>query len=407
MIHIKPFIAIRPPAQYAARVASVPYDTVNRSEAAALASDNPMCFLHISRAEIDLPENVNTHSEAVYEKALENFQSFQNRGILIRETTPHLYLYRLIKGTQSQKGIVACCHVDDYEKDVIKKHENTRPDKEYDRTCHISRLKAHTGPVFMTYRDQPGIDQMLDIIETEKPLYDFAAPDGVSHTIWSIPNSKTIVTAFRKVPACYIADGHHRAASAVQVARERQAANARLQGNQEYNWFLAVLFPANQLCILPYNRCVRDLNGKTEEEFLESVRSRFTLTANASPSPGEEGHISMYIGRKWHSLSWNTAGARNDLVTSLDVSVLHDRLLGPVLEIHDPRTNSRIEFIGGIRGTDELEKRVDSGEAAVAFSMFPTSVHQLMAIADAGQIMPPKSTWFEPKLRSGLLVHTF
>jgi len=406
-MRIKSFNALRPDTEYARQVASVPYDTVNRAEAAALAANNPMSFLHVSRAEIDLPENINPYDNAVYEQALENFISFQNRGIFIQEPTACLYIYRLTVGAQSQNGIIACCHVDDYEKNIIKKHEKTRTEKEHDRLRVISQLNAHIGPVFLTYRNRPEIDELVNMAETEKPLYDLVAPGGVSHTIWRVQKSEPIVQAFRNIPCCYIADGHHRAASALSVARERRKANPENQESKEYNWFLTALFPANQLHILAYNRCVCDLNGKTKKEFLKAVQTQFTLTAKADPSPKKNGHISMYLDGQWYGLIWNDKGSETDDIAFLDVSVLQNRLLGPVLGIHNPRTNKRIEFIGGIRGTDELEKRVDSGKAAVAFSMFPASVNQLMAVSDADQIMPPKSTWFEPKPRSGLLIHTF
>ncbi|MFC1461020.1 DUF1015 domain-containing protein [Verrucomicrobiota bacterium] len=406
-MRIKPFQPLHPVHSHAGSVASVPYDTVDRSEAAALASNNPLSFLHVSRAEIDLPDGTDPYDESVYQKALENFQVLQKKGILITEREPCLYLYRMTRGDHTQRGVVACCHVDDYRNDTIKKHEKTRKEKEMDRTRHMSKLSAHVGPVLLMHRDQPDIDRITRRIETEKPLYDITAPDDVSHTIWKIRNSRPFVTAFQEAPVCYIADGHHRAASAVRVALERQRANPSHRGDEEYNWFLGILFPASQLHILPYNRSVRDLNGKTAGEFLEAVQSQFTVKSNANPRPDAAGNACMYVDGRWYDLSWKATCSPTDPVDSLDVSVLQSRLLGPILGIRDPRTDERIKYIGGVRDTDELERLVDSGQAAVAFSMFPTSVNQLMAIADTGQSMPPKSTWFEPKPMSGLLIHPF
>ncbi len=405
MIQIKPFQTLRPMESYASQVVSVPYDTVDRSEAAVLALNNPLSFLHVIRSEIDLSSEIDPYTEAVYKKAADNLQFLQNRGILIRETEPCLYLYRLQKGSHSQQGIVACCHVDDYEKDIIKKHEKTRNEKETDRTRHIMQLNAHAEPVFLMYRDRPDIDQITQNIETEKPLYDLTLSDNVRHTIWKIRESQRIVQAFQAVQVCYIADGHHRAASAVRVANEIRASQPTRQ--KEYNWFLSILFPANQLRILPYNRSIRDLNGKTVQTYLEAVRSRFNVAANANPSPTQAGHISMYVGKKWYDLCVNFTGSTSDCIHSLDVDILQNHLLEPVLDIHDPKSDPRIEFIDGNQGPGELERRVDSGKAAVAFSMFPISVNQIMAVADDSQIMPPKSTWFAPKPRSGFLIHSF
>jgi len=385
-------------------VASVPYDTVDTDEARALAAGNPRSFLRIGRPEIDRPAGTDIHSDAVYAKAAANFQEFQKVGYLVREDQPHVYVYRLQMGKHIQRGIVGCCHIEDYEKNIIRKHEKTRADKEDDRTRHVKTLNANSGPIFLTYRDVPALDKIVAETEKGRPLFDFDAADGIHHTIWRIASSDPVVEAFARVPVCYIADGHHRAAAAVRAGTEKMASNPRHTGNEEYNWFLAVLFPAGQLQILPYNRCVNDLNGLSREAFLGAVKKVFTLTDNASPTPSGTRHCSMYVAGKWYGLSWTVSG--NDPVASLDVSFVQDRLLSPILGIQDPRTDKRIEFIGGIRGTGELVKRVDSGKAAVAFSMYPVTVDQVMAIADAGRIMPPKSTWFEPKLRSGLLVHT-
>jgi uncharacterized protein (DUF1015 family) len=406
MLRIKPFQGLRPAPHLAAEVACVPYDVVNREEAALLARDHPDSLLHVDRAEIDLPPEIDPYSPAVYAKALENFRALQQRGALIRETAPSLYAYRQTMGAHAQTGIATVCHIEDYERDIIKKHEKTRRDKEDDRTRLIATLSADTGPVFLTYRDEPDVDRLVAEIEREAPLVDFVAPDGIGHTVWRIAQPDQWVNAFARVPVAYVADGHHRTASAVRVGRERREANPEHTGAEEYNWFLAVLFPASQLQILPYNRAVTDLNGHDAATFLAKVRERFTLRDQTHPTPSRPGEISMYFGGKWVALEWQPFSDANP-IDQLDVSGLQDRLLQPILGIDDPRTSKRIEFIGGIRGTAELEKMVDSGRAAVAFSMFPTTVEQLMAIADANEIMPPKSTWFEPKLRSGLFVHTF
>lgn len=405
MLRIKAFKALRPIETLVAQVASVPYDVVNRAEAAILAEGNPNSFLHVSRSEIDLDASVDPYSNSVYEKAQEAFLRLQKDGVLIRESMPCLYLYRQRMLNHVQRGLVACCHASDYEAGLIKKHELTRKDKEDDRTKHISTIQAQPGPVFLTYRDSAEIDLMLAKVEDEKPLYDFTASDGVVHTVWRITQTAPFEAAFRKIPACYIADGHHRAASAARIARESIATNPGLTDNAEAMWFLTVLFPGTQLRILPYNRLVKDLHGLTPSEFITEVGRRFKLTRNAAPQPTMPRNVSLYVNREWHGLSWIDE-SNADPVSVLDVSVLQNRLLGPLLGIDDPRTSRRIDFVGGIRGTSELEQRVCSGECAVAFSMYPTTVDQLMAIADAGLIMPPKSTWFEPKLKSGLLIHT-
>ncbi|MEI8340838.1 MAG: DUF1015 family protein, partial [Verrucomicrobiota bacterium] len=406
MLRIRSFQGLRPAQTLVNLVACVPYDVVDRNESATLAKDNPHSLLHVDRAEIDLPPETNPYSPEVYAKALSNFEGLQKSGVLIRESEPCLYLYEQRMGAHTQTGLVAVCHIEDYEKDIIKKHEKTRRDKEDDRTRLINTLSADTGPVFLTYRDQTAIDALVNAVKKEVPLYDFTAPDGIGHVVWRIPGGEDFVREFQKVPVSYVADGHHRTASAVRVGRERREANPDHTGEEDYNWFLAVMFPASQLQILPYNRCVHDLNGKSSAEFLEAVQSRFMVTENAQPSPRKSGSVSMYLGGKWYGLGWVEDPEANP-ISRLDVTVLQDRLLAPVLGIDDPRTSQRIDFVGGIRGTDELQERVDSGRAAVAFSMAPTTVAQLMDIADADQIMPPKSTWFEPKLRSGLFIHTF
>ncbi len=407
MLRIRPFQGLRPAPQLAAQVACVPYDVVDRREAAALAQGNARSLLHVDRAEIDLPPETDPYSDAVYAKALENFHRLENEGVLIRETGRVVYLYQQIMGNHSQTGIVALCHIDDYENNLIKKHEKTRKDKEDDRTRLIGTLSADTGPVFLTYRGRREIDRFVDEARRSAPLYDFTAPDGIRHTVWRVDHPGSLVEDFGRVPCAYVADGHHRTASAVRVGRERCAANPHHTGNEEYNWFLAVLFPGSQLSILPYNRCVQDLNGRTEEGLVAALKeAEFLVEPAGDGTPPGPGEVRMYLGGEWLRVAW-TPDAEADPIARLDVTVLQERVLAPLLGIDDPRTSKRIEFIGGIRGTDELERRVKEGRAAVAFSMYPTTVEQLMEIADAGAIMPPKSTWFEPKLRSGLFIHTF
>jgi uncharacterized protein (DUF1015 family) len=406
MLRIKAFQGLRPSPGFVAEVACVPYDVVNREEAAALAAGKPRSLLHVDRAEIDLSTETDPYSDAVYAKARANFLALQKNGALLRETEPCLYLYQQRMGDHVQTGLAAVCHIEDYERDIIKKHEKTRRDKEDDRTRLIGTLSANTGPVFLTYRDRSEIDALVAEAKDSAPLYDFVAPDGIAHTVWRIAGGKAFSEAFQRVPVAYVADGHHRTASAVRVGCERRAANPQHDGTEEYNWFLAVLFPASQLRILPYNRVVVDLNGRDGQTFLREVSRAFPVQANGSAAPTRPGEIRMYLNGVWFNLSWQpTTDA--DPISQLDVTGLQDRLLAPILGIDDPRTSKRIDFIGGIRGNDELVRLVDSGKAAVAFSMYPTTVEQLMAIADAGQIMPPKSTWFEPKLRSGLFIHTF
>jgi len=402
---VKPFAALRPSPEKASVLASVPYDVVDTAEARLLASGNPDSFLHVSRPEIDLPDTVDIHDDCVYAQGVKTFKDFQARGVLLREKSEHFYVYRQIMGTHQQTGVVACCHIDDYAKDIIRKHEKTRKDKEDDRTRHCLELNANSGPVFLTYRDQNNLDRLVSDVKKQSPLYDFTAVDGVRHTLWRVEGSAPVwVEAFKNVPLAYVADGHHRAAAAFRTGKQRREANPSHTGNEEYNWFLAVLFPETQLRILPYNRCVVDLNGLTPDAFLSKVKTIFKTEECTTPEPTGAREVRMYLSKKWYKLSWPEFQA--DPVGLLDVSVLQDRLLAPVLGIDDPRTNTRISFVGGIRGTAELTKRVDSSRDAVAFSMSPVTVGQMMDIADAGQIMPPKSTWFEPKLRSGLLVHT-
>ncbi len=406
MLRIQAFKGLRPAPEYIEEVACVPYDVVNATEAAALAEGKPRSLLHVDRAEIDLPPDTDPYSEAVYARARENFLAMQRDGTLIRESAPSLYLYQQRMGGHVQTGVVAVCHIDDYERNVIKKHETTRPDKEDDRTRLIGTLNADTGPVFLTYRDRPEIDALVKKAQWSEPLYDFTAPDGVEHTFWRIAQSESFIREFARVPAAYVADGHHRTASAVRVGRERRAENPDHTGDEDYNWFLAVLFPASQLQILAYHRVVKDLNGLDKAAFLVGLTEDFAVTVRDWSEPREIHDIMVYLDNEWRELAFQPA-MDADYIASLDVSRLQDKVLGPLLGIDDPRTSKRIEFIGGIRGTGELKRLVDSGSAAVAFAMYPTSIEQLMKVADAGEIMPPKSTWFEPKLRSGLVIHTF
>lgn len=403
---IHPFSALRPPSDRAKQVSSVPYDVVNSEEARALATGNPLSFLHVSRPEIDLPSGTDLYSDPVYRKALENFQKLIAECPLQTEDIPSLYLYRLIMGDHEQVGVVACCSVDEYDQDLIRKHERTRRDKEDDRTRHMMVLQAQTGPVFLTYRARPDIDNMSLETTMTKPLYDFTADDGVQHTIWHVPDPVRFVLAFREVPVLYIADGHHRAASASRARAELKAQSFGHTGDEEYNFFLAVIFPDNQLQILPYNRVVKDLNGLNSEGFLAEVRKTFDVVENGNPDPEQPKAWSMYLDGRWHGL--RLAGGSPPalgLVDSLDVSILQDRLLDPILGIKDVRTDKRIDFVGGLRGTKELERLVNERKAAVAFSLHATTVDDLLRVSDAGEIMPPKSTWFEPKLRDGLLIH--
>jgi uncharacterized protein (DUF1015 family) len=403
---IHPFRAVRPIVERAHKVASVPYDVVNTEEARTIAAHNPLSFLHVSRPEIDLPDGTNIYSDEVYARAKQNYQQLIDEGTLITEEEPSLYVYRQVMGNHSQVGVVAAFSVDEYDNDLIKKHEKTRKDKEDDRTRHILTLRAQTGPVFLTYRASAAIDALVDEAMKSEPLYDITADDGIRHTVWIANDANKLVEAFASVPALYIADGHHRAASASRSRSALRDENGKHDGSEEYNFFLAVAFPDNQLQILPYNRVVKDLNGQTTDEFLSEVKKVFDVSENANPSPDAPAKWSMYLNGKWYGLTLPTGFEKpSDAVAALDVSILQERVLDPILGIKDVRTDKRIDFVGGIRGTQELEKLVDSGKAAVAFSMFPTTVGDLISVSDAGGIMPPKSTWFEPKLRDALLIH--
>jgi uncharacterized protein (DUF1015 family) len=404
---IRPFRALRPPADRAQLVASVPYDVVNTEEARSLAEENPLSFLHVSRPEIDLPPGTDIYSEAVYRKAVDNFGKLIATAPLEKENEPRLYLYRLIMGGHEQIGVVACSSIDEYDNGAIRKHERTRRDKEDDRTRHMLMLRAQTGPVFLTYRARPEIDEQVSAAISAEPLFDLTAPDGVRHTIWRLSAIESLVRSFESVPLLYIADGHHRAASASRARAELKQQSFAHTGNEDYNYFLTVIFPDSQVRILAYNRTVHDLNGLSQEEFLNAIREQFTIAENASPEPPGRGHWSMYLGGKWYGLQLSPAATLpTGTVAMLDVSVLQDRLLDPILGIKDVRSDKRVDFIGGLRGTKELERLVNEGKAAVAFSLYPTTVEELLMVSDANEIMPPKSTWFEPKLRDGLLIHT-
>ena len=407
MAIIRPFNALRPQAERAAQVAAVPYDVVNTEEARALVAGNSWSFLHVSRPEIDLPDGTPIYSDQVYAKAVTNFEKLTRECPLEIEETPSLYLYRLVMGEHEQIGVVACCSIDEYDHDIIRKHERTRRDKEDDRTRHLIVLRAQTGPVFLTYRDRPEISSLIAAaLRGNPPLYDFVANDNIRHTVWRVPTYDPLVEAFAEVPYLYIADGHHRAASASRARAELKESGFSFIGTEEYNFFQCVLFPDNQLQILPYNRVVRDLQEMSQDDFLARVREGFTVTENAAASPAGRGDWSMYLGERWYGLALPDDATRpSGVVESLDVSILQDRLLDPILGIKDIRTDKRIDFVGGIRGTEGLEKLVEEGKAVVAFSLYPTTIEDLLRVSDAGEIMPPKSTWFEPKLRDGLLIH--
>jgi uncharacterized protein (DUF1015 family) len=406
MSTIVPFQALRPAPEFAGQVASKPYDVLNSHEAREEAADNPYSFLHITKSEIDMPLNVDIHSQEVYDKAKENLQSFIEKGILIQENTPCYYIYQLVMDGRSQTGLVCGSSVDDYEKGIIKKHELTRPDKEKDRIDHMKTIRAQTGNVFLAYRSVTAIDDLIESWKRENaPLYDFTAADGVDHTVWVVNDQGTInaITGLfaTEVPFTYIADGHHRAASAAKV---RKALGQ--EASESANYFLTTLFPSDQLHILDYNRLVHDLNGASVEEFMKNLTKDFFVgRVDKAFSPQQLHEFGLYINGGWYKLVAKDGTYTTDPIGVLDVSILQKNILDKLLAIKDPRTDKRIDFVGGIRGLAELEKRVDSGEMKAAFSLYPVSIQQLFDIADSGEIMPPKSTWFEPKLRDGLLTH--
>lgn len=407
-MRVKAFPAIVPAPAHVAEIASVPYDVINTEEARALAEGKPRSFLRVERAELELPAGTDPYSDEVYAHSCENFAKMQAEGTFLREPEDCLYFYRQIMDGRAQTGIALACHIEDYENDLIRKHEKTRKVKEDDRTRLTDVLSANTGPVFLTYKDVAAIDAFVaDWTSSREPDHDFVDDVGVQHTVWraTAPEARPVLEALGEVPFSYVADGHHRSASAARVGKERREANPNHDGSEDYNWFLAVMFPASQLKILPYNRVVKDLHGMSADGFLKKLAAVFRLDSNGRSTPESPESVCLYLEGQWHTLSWTAPAAVNP-VDRLDVSFLQDQILSPLLGIGDPRVDDRIDFIGGIRGTAELERRVDSGEWAVAFSMFPTTVQQLIDIADAGEIMPPKSTWFEPKLRSGLFVYT-
>ncbi len=406
MVTFRSFHAVRPPAEKVAQVACVPYDVINSEEAAVLAEGNPISLLHVTRPEIDLPAGTNLYADIVYDTARLNLDKLIADVPFLTDEQPGLFAYRQIMGDHSQTGLLGVCAVDEYDDDTIRKHERTRQDKEDDRTRHVVTLGMQAEPVFLAYRGTSRIDQLVAEACAEEPLYDFTAPDGIQHTVWRIQEPDAVSSAFFEVPLLYVADGHHRSASASRARAACADKNPNHTGYEDYNFFLAVVFPADQLRILPYNRTVKDLNGHTPEALLAALGETFTVSENAAPSPANKGEIAMYLGGKWYGLTVPSDSVdAADPIGSLDVSILQERVLAPLFGIADIRTDKRIDFVGGIRGTAELEKLVDSGKAAVAFSMYPTSLDDLMNVADANEIMPPKSTWFEPKLRSGLAMH--
>lgn len=409
MAVVKPFQCIRPDEKTVAMVAALPYDVYNRKEACEVTKDNPLSFLNIDRAETQFSSEIDTYDDRVYDKARELLEDWIDNGTFVMDVTEAYYIYELTMDGRSQTGIVACSSIDDYLNGVIKKHENTREDKEIDRIRHVDTTNAQTGPIFLAYRSDDTINKLVNLITGTKALYDFTSDDGIRHRVWKLENADTIQSlenAFEKIPATYIADGHHRAASAVKVGLKRREEHPGYTGGEPFNYFLSVLFPDDQLLIMPYNRVVKDLNGLTEKEFLERAAEKFTLTCMGETpyQPDKKDSFGMYLDQAWYKLEAKPEILSGDPVAGLDVSVLQDWLLAPVLGIGDPRTDKRIEFVGGIRGLKELERRV-SEDMKVAFSMYPTSIQELFKVADAGLLMPPKSTWFEPKLRSGLFIH--
>ena len=413
MAQIRAFQGIRPKKGLEAQVASQPYDVLSSEEARAKASGNPNSFLHVVKSEIDLDPNVDHYDEAVYKKAKENFESFMENDVLVQDEKACFYAYRQIMGPWAQTGLVACSSIADYFSNVIKKHEFTRPAKEKDRITHMKTTRVHSGPVFLCYPEVDAIDDIIREVCTAAPEYDFTADDDVQHTLWVIDDEDTInrlVELFNKeVPASYIADGHHRAASSSKVGKELGEDDPSENGEAEYNYFLSVLFPANQIHIMEVNRLVKGLNGLSTDDFKLKMASAFEVESTKSAFKPETAHqFGMYLQGMWYKLTAKEGTYDdNDPIGTLDVTVLSNNLLDPILGIKDQRTDERIDFVGGIRGMEELEKRVDSGEMTLAFSIYPVGIKQLMDIADSGQVMPPKSTWFEPKLRSGLVVHKF
>lgn len=410
MAIVKPFICLRPETSVVSKVAALPYDVYSRAEAKAEVKREPFSFLKIDRAETGFSDKVDTYDARVYKRARKLLDEMTANGIFVREKIPCYYVYELTMDGRSQTGIVGCASVDDYVSGVIRKHENTREDKEQDRICHVDVTGAHTGPIFLAYRSDPELNGLVGQVCSQECLYDFTAEDKVRHRVWQVTDKDLVAgisRCFGRIPSLYIADGHHRAASAVKVGLKRRAENPGYTGEEAFNSFLSVVFPDDQLMIMPYNRVVKDLNGLGKEAFLERVSQSFSVEKRGKEAcqPDTPRHVGMYLDGEWYELSAKAGICPNDPVKGLDVSILQDALLAPVLGIQDPRTDARIQFVGGIRGLGELERLVDTGQGAVAFSMYPTSIQELFAVADAGLLMPPKSTWFEPKLRSGLFIH--
>lgn len=411
MATVRPFAALRPAKEYANKVISLPYDVMNRSEAVNLSLDNPYSFLHICRSEIDLPHVEDAYDPSVYQKAKENLENFEKEGIFIRDERPSFYIYRQTMEGRIQTGIVACVSIDEYMENIIKKHEFTRVEKELDRINHFDKCNANTEPVFLTYRNSGAIDKLINGWTLDNsPEYDFITADGIGHTLWLVDDPRIIEGIsdnFKSVPFLYIADGHHRSASAAKVGLKRREENPSYDGSEEFNFFMAVIFPDSDLHIFDYNRVVKDLNGYSKEDFLKKISQNFHIEKKASASfyPGAKHKFSMYLDGVWYLLSAKDSIISDHPIKGLDVSILQEHVLDHILGIADPRTDNRIDFIGGIRGLSELERRVDS-DMAVAFALHPVSMEDLLNVADKNEIMPPKSTWFEPKLGSGLFVHT-
>lgn len=411
MAVLKAFKAIRPTEKLACKVAELPYDVMNTAEARVIGAKNKLSFVHVDKAQIDLPVGVNQYSKEVYEKARENLYGMIEKGILVQDNKKNLYIYRQIMKGRSQTGIVGCTAIDDYINGVIKKHEFTLASKEKDRINHVDYCNANTGPIFLTYRADTRINEIVKQETKKKPVYDFVSDDGIAHTVWIINDDETIneiEELFSNVKALYIADGHHRAASAVKVGLKRRKENPGFTGEEEFNFFLSVLFPDEELAIMDYNRVVKDLNGMNVTELINNIKEKFTVEeakGDKAYRPEEKHQFGMYVEEKWYKLTAKDGTFdESDPVLSLDVSILQNNLLHPILNIGDPREDDRIEFVGGIRGLKELEKRANT-DMKIAFSMYPTTIEDLMGVADSNNVMPPKSTWFEPKLRSGLFIH--
>lgn len=409
MAYIRPFCAIRPADGLADKVAALPYDVFNRQEAKEYIKDRPLSFLNIDRAETQFPDSVDTYADCVYEKAAQLLQKQRQEGTLIQDETPCYYIYELTMDGRTQTGLTGCASIDDYLNNRIKKHENTRAEKELDRIRHVDICNAQTGPIFLAYRKNDTLQEIIDKEKSKQPLYDFVSEDGIGHRVWKVSEEEKINAIgeiFDKTDSIYIADGHHRCASAVKVGLKRREEHPDYTGEEEFNFFLSVLFADEELMIMDYNRVVKDLNGYTTEEFLQKLEASFEVSApqDTQARPRRKGEFGMYLEGKWYVLQAKSQIQSLDPVKNLDVSLLQDYCLAPILNIQDPKTDKRIDFVGGIRGLKELEKRVHT-DMKVAFAMYPTSIRELFQVADAGMLMPPKSTWFEPKLRSGLLIH--